>query len=141
MIILYYWHGGKIPDWRKSCSDRLKRIYKNAEIIESTGNIYDNAHSDKWRFEQCAKHENCLWVDNDIWLDEPLELTDRPAMADEYHTWHHSICWSGKNPKAFDVKSYKELYQNAKLGLIDKVKITGIHYGSTRDGQRTDRHK
>ena len=139
--ILIYWHGPKMPSWRQDNIDRLVSFYPNAQTIESysgdrTGFYTD---SDLFRFGNCATHRRCLWVDNDIWLDSPLELTESPALADEYHCGHWSICWSGDRPDMFFGENANTIQKKVKRGEIGKLKITGTHWASNLDGSRAVR--
>jgi hypothetical protein len=148
--ILYYWAGeNSIPRWRDDCVKQLRYLYPLAKIIEYKSNEFNSYyHCDIWRLKKCSELNRCLWVDNDIWLDCKLDLTDIPAVADEYGVGHISICWSGDNIEAFDGLEMSENYNHrllqsrVKEGKIGKLKITGTHYASNKDGSQAVRtHK
>ena len=144
-IILYYWHGGKIPKWRYDNIKILNALYPDAEIIKSVGENYDSCHGDLWRLKMCSENAYCLWVDNDIELAGPLDLTDTPALADEYGEGHISIVWSGNNPGAFlhleNGNNYNNRYlqHRVSMGVIRKISITGTHWASTTTGEKVAR--
>ena len=133
--ICIYWHGATIPQWRTDCINQLFALYPEAKKIESYGNV--NLHvSEPWRFKQCSENARCLWVDNDIWLDSPLALTEKPALADEYHCGHWSICWSGDVPEIIKGHTPGTIQRLVKSGIVDKIKITGTHWASELDGSK-----
>ena len=143
--LLIYWHGKPIPAWRQANTDRLIAMYPDAEIIrnEGTGDP-SSVLSDKWRAEMCATHKYCLWVDSDIWLPGPLPIDDLPAMADEYHIPHWSICWSGANPGAFAAgdcirssKNIRQLVREKRATLIGKHYF--IHSAMDQNGEQKER--
>ena len=134
-FICIYWHGTTMPQWRHDCIDRLIELYPTARKIESYGG--ENFFlSEPWRFKQCEENARCLWIDNDIWLDSPLELTEKPALADEYHCGHWSLCWSGDNPDAFKDRNPATIQYLVKSNVVDKIKITGSHWSSEADGSK-----
>lgn len=140
--ICKFWYGKLIPSWRQDCIDRLIYLYPNAKILESDyldctlDNVID--YSDKFRLNMVQNYQYCLWVDNDIWLDEPLDLTDEPAMADEYGCWHWSIMWSGNNPDCFKV--YNSINDMRSMSFIRKIKITGTHWAMDKNGNKCKRY-
>ena len=149
-IILYYWQGpGPIPDWRLACHNKLVALYPSARIVKSEGyrEKYLSYYSDHWRLQQCSKSKRVLWVDNDIELISPLELTEKPGLADEFQIGHLSIMWSGDNPEVFKdlitPTSYKnqEMQDRVKSGLIDKIKIPGTHWATEENGNKVRRFK
>ena len=137
-IILSYWCGGLRPSWRADNLSHLSLIYPTAKWVtlyekETPHNV---TRCDQWRVDQCSQYRRCLWVDDDIEITSPLALTERPAMADEYHTAHWSIVWSGDNPAIFAGKRVFELYRYPE---IDKIKITGTHWASNAKGEKCKR--
>jgi len=144
-ILLYYWHGGEIPTWRMENHERLVKIYPDAKVIKDTGLIYSEPLSCAWRIKMCSSFNRCLWIDNDIELDGPLDLTEKPALADEYCVGHVSICWSGNHPEVFAGLEKADNYNNFLLqqrvwaGLIDKIKINGTHWAMTANGEKGNR--
>lgn len=144
-VLLFYWHGCKIPQWRYDNFAKLCKLYPEANIISSTGDTFSIFDSEKWRIDQCSKIKNCLWIDNDIELNEPLALSEQPALADEYEVGHISLIWSGLNPSVFLNLITDHCYNNrylqhrVKCGMIQKVKITGTHWGSDAVGNKTKR--
>ena len=139
--ILIYWHGPKIPQWRQDNIDRLVSLYPNAQKIESYSDDKKGFYtdSDLFRFGNCAKYNRCLWIDNDIWLDTPLELSEKPALADEYHCGHWALCWSGDSHESFIGENAKSIQKKVESGEIEKIKITGTHWASNLDGSRAVR--
>lgn len=143
-IILYYWHGAAIPAWRLECHNKLVALYPSAQIIKSEGETqnFKSYDSDHWRLQQCSKSKRVLWVDNDIELEGPLDLTEKPAVADEFHVGHISIVWSGDNPKAFKNLitptscNYRELELRIQSGLIGKIAINGTHWAGEKGRRR-----
>jgi hypothetical protein len=146
-VILFYWYGTPIPQWRLECHNKLVALYPGAHIIKSEGVTVDfkSYDGDHWRLQQCSTCKRALWVDNDIELAGPLDLTEKPAVADEYNSGHISICWSGDNPRAFKNLStptsykYVELQERVKSGLIDKIKINGTHWTTSQAGEKVKR--
>ena len=144
-ILLFYWHGSDIPKWRMDNHARLVTLYPKATVIRDEGLEIIKVRSDLWRLLMCSRFVRCLWVDNDIELDGPLDLTERPALADEYNCGHISIVWSGDDPKVFDNLDVSINYNNTLLqdrvknGLIDKIKINGTHWATTATGDKVKR--
>jgi len=117
-------------------------LYPNAETLESDyldctlSNVRE--WSDKFRMKMVQNYQYCLWVDNDIWLDEPLDLTDEPAMANEYGTGHGSIMWSGNNPDYF--RAYNSNFDPKLMSTVKRIKITGTHWATDKNGNKCERH-
>jgi hypothetical protein len=136
-----YWRGGPIPQWRRECTDQLLSLYPDAVVLSDVSESGTRAigveESDRWRLDMCFKHRRFLWVDNDIWLDSKLCLTEQPGMADEYHTRHWSIMWSGDSPELFVARHAIDLRKEQK---ICKLRITGTHFASDRNGNKCDRN-
>ena len=154
-IILHYWRGGEIPQWRQECTRRLMEIYPDAQFISDVAygdftadqNYYgfgapQTTMSDVWRFKMCATNKRCLWVDNDIELLKELPLSELPAMALEYRVAHCSVVWSGDNPDMFFGPCVQSAFKQAvKTGRAELIAPAGnfVHYAGGSDGSRNTR--
>lgn len=135
----YYWQNpAPIPAWRQRCADRLVELYPFAEVIrhDVVGPYPTHKLSNAWRMAMAGRYKRFLWVDSDIYLDSPLELTERPAMADEYGIRHWSIVWSGDNPDIYYNHEAEGFISDTRIELL---KITGTHWATGADGSKVAR--